>query len=80
MNIVVCVKVVLDPEARASRIRPQVETPFPACQNNAGSGYLAVFLGGGKGEHMRKVLQQIVATCEGWEGVFFSYDDGELFP
>ncbi len=28
---------------------------------------------------MRKVLQQIVATCEGWEGVFFSYNDGELF-
>ena len=28
---------------------------------------------------MGKVLQQIVATCEGWEAVFFSYDDGELF-
>ncbi len=28
---------------------------------------------------MRKTLQQIVATCEGWEAVFFSYDDGELF-
>ncbi len=28
---------------------------------------------------MRKVLQQIVATCEGWEAVFFSYNDGELF-
>jgi hypothetical protein len=28
---------------------------------------------------MRKVLQQIVATCEGWEAVFFSYEDGELF-
>jgi hypothetical protein len=28
---------------------------------------------------MRKILQQIVATCEGWEAVFFSYRDGELF-
>jgi len=28
---------------------------------------------------MRKIPQQIVATCEGWEAVFFSYDDGELF-
>jgi len=27
---------------------------------------------------MRKILQQIVATCEGWEAVFFSYGVGEL--
>ena len=28
---------------------------------------------------MRKILRQIVATCEGWEAVFFSYGDGDLF-
>jgi len=28
---------------------------------------------------MNRMLQQIVPTCEGWEAVFFSYDDGELF-
>jgi hypothetical protein len=28
---------------------------------------------------MRKILRQIVATCEGWEAVFFSYIDGGLF-
>jgi hypothetical protein len=28
---------------------------------------------------MRKNLQQIVASCEGWETVFFSYKNGEIF-
>ena len=28
---------------------------------------------------MGKILQHIVATCEGWEAIFFSYKDGELF-
>ncbi len=28
---------------------------------------------------MGKIPQEIVATCEGWEAVFFSYNDGELF-
>ncbi|OGP88645.1 MAG: hypothetical protein A2157_16450 [Deltaproteobacteria bacterium RBG_16_47_11] len=27
---------------------------------------------------MRKILQ-IMQACDGWEAVFFSYDDGELF-
>jgi len=28
---------------------------------------------------MERTLHQIVATCEGWEAVFLSYDNGELF-
>ena len=28
---------------------------------------------------MNRTLQQIVPTCEGWEVVFFSYEDGEPF-
>lgn len=28
---------------------------------------------------MEKTLQQIVSTCEGWQAVFLSYDDGKLF-
>ena len=28
---------------------------------------------------MNRMLQQVVPTCEGWEAVLFSYDDGELF-
>ena len=28
---------------------------------------------------MIRILQQMVATCEGWEAVFLSYKDGELF-
>ncbi len=32
-----------------------------------------------EGGHMRKELQQMVSAYEGWEAVFFSYNDGNLF-
>jgi hypothetical protein len=32
-----------------------------------------------KGGHVMKKILQIMPACDGWEAVFFNYDDGELF-
>jgi hypothetical protein len=32
-----------------------------------------------RGDDVMKKIIQIMPACDGWEALFFSYDDGELF-